>query len=400
MSAMIFFPKSFLGTSVNFGNDLTWTVFERLGEEVNQQDELSYMTSGSRSRSIAAFLCHDSSNPDEIMTLKIIMQIPYTGTDLETANERQRQATQRLPYCVQYEFDARTKLSACGCYAAPLFHSYKWEEQAIDDMVPGGWAIYMLIQQAPVIPLGGLDDTFKTVFWSLPYSARNDIREAFRAAWEACVEVGILPQEGHLGGLWWDPESKKFHGSALGSSDCGTRRVGDSCFVLNLDFSKYEISRVRFFTPSFLGTIIDFTTPQPLKWTVLEKLSEEVYQQTAYDHKELGAASHYIGLFRCSNSDGPDKMMILKITMQVTCAGTELFPAQERGKQATTAPPIFGVQDETGMVPRWLDNTPTIRASASWFRVLELECFRAGGDEGCISDCMDGPVFVLVFYRK
>lgn len=72
MSAIIFFPKSFLGTSVNFGNDLTWTVFEKLGEEVNQQNELSYMTSGSRSRSIAAFLCHDSSNPDEIITLKII----------------------------------------------------------------------------------------------------------------------------------------------------------------------------------------------------------------------------------------------------------------------------------------------------------------------------------------
>lgn len=49
-------------------------MFEKLGEEVNQQDELSYMTSGSRSRSIATFLCHDSSNPDEIMTLKIIMQ--------------------------------------------------------------------------------------------------------------------------------------------------------------------------------------------------------------------------------------------------------------------------------------------------------------------------------------
>lgn len=74
MSAIIFFPKSFLGTSVYFGNDLTWTVFEKLGEEVNQQDELSYMTSGSRSRSIATFLCHDSSNPDEIMTSKIIMQ--------------------------------------------------------------------------------------------------------------------------------------------------------------------------------------------------------------------------------------------------------------------------------------------------------------------------------------
>lgn len=106
-------------------------------------------------------------------------RIPYAGTELETANERQKQATQKLPYGVQCEFDARRKLAACGCDATPLLHSYKREEQGIDGMVSGGWTIYMLIQQAPGAPLGGVDDTFKTFFWGSPYSVRNDIRKAF-----------------------------------------------------------------------------------------------------------------------------------------------------------------------------------------------------------------------------
>lgn len=59
MSDKAFFQRSFLGTNIEFGQKSTWTVSQKLSEEVKQQDENRYQTFGPTSRSIAKFLCHE-----------------------------------------------------------------------------------------------------------------------------------------------------------------------------------------------------------------------------------------------------------------------------------------------------------------------------------------------------
>lgn len=74
MSEKVFFPRSFLGASVDFDQKSTWTVSKKLSEEVKQQDESRYQTFGPQSRSIAKFLCHEVGKPNKMMIMKIMMQ--------------------------------------------------------------------------------------------------------------------------------------------------------------------------------------------------------------------------------------------------------------------------------------------------------------------------------------
>ena len=74
MSDKVFFPRSFLGTNIDFGQESKWTVSQKLSEEVKQQDESCYQTFRPQSRSIAKFLCHEVGKPDNVMIMKIMMQ--------------------------------------------------------------------------------------------------------------------------------------------------------------------------------------------------------------------------------------------------------------------------------------------------------------------------------------
>lgn len=89
-----------------------------------------------------------------------------------------------LPRLVQYQFDARKKLVAHGCTPAPLLHKHQHEKQAENGLVPDGWIIYMLIQQASGVPVCYIDDGPKAEYWTLSASVRIDIRKVFRTAWE------------------------------------------------------------------------------------------------------------------------------------------------------------------------------------------------------------------------
>lgn len=85
---------------------------------------------------------------------------------------------------VQYEFDARKTLAAKGCDSAPLLYRYKQTKQDASGLVPDGWIIYKLVPQMPGENLGFVDEGRSTRFWSSPAPVREEIRKAFRTAWE------------------------------------------------------------------------------------------------------------------------------------------------------------------------------------------------------------------------
>lgn len=49
-------------------------MFEKLKEEVNQQNVHTFHFYGAASRSVATFLCHDIDNRDEVMVTRIMLQ--------------------------------------------------------------------------------------------------------------------------------------------------------------------------------------------------------------------------------------------------------------------------------------------------------------------------------------
>lgn len=52
----------------------TWTLVQKLGEEVRQSNAYIRETYGGASTSLATFSCENASNPGEIATIKVIMQ--------------------------------------------------------------------------------------------------------------------------------------------------------------------------------------------------------------------------------------------------------------------------------------------------------------------------------------
>ena len=59
----------------------------------------------------------------------------------------------------------------------PALFSYKIEKQTVDGLVPGGYLVFMLLEQVSGIRLDN-------VYWDLPASERQKIRQAFRVAWQ------------------------------------------------------------------------------------------------------------------------------------------------------------------------------------------------------------------------
>lgn len=71
-----FFLPSYLGTNSTFDKPQhsTWTILEKLSEEVNQQDGYSYRTYGAASHSVATFYCGNVNDSSQVMLIKVMMQ--------------------------------------------------------------------------------------------------------------------------------------------------------------------------------------------------------------------------------------------------------------------------------------------------------------------------------------
>ncbi|KAL4806634.1 hypothetical protein BDV18DRAFT_159805 [Aspergillus unguis] len=209
----------------------TWQLVEKLGDKNTQLSAEEYNVSnesntdyGKPSAAYGAFRCQNTSDPDDVAFMKIIMQygvtppireqfdetppndsrIPWAGAEFVSSTERARQADNtNLPLYAQWEIEPLEILTKNNCSAAPHIRIHEKAVQEEDQMVTGGFIHYLLIDYAPG------DQLTEDNFWKLPGNERVKIREAFKAAWEECVRAGVVPCMAGIRHLFWDSESSK-----------------------------------------------------------------------------------------------------------------------------------------------------------------------------------------------
>lgn len=142
----VFFPLSFLGTSVDFTDESKTKGIKKLNEDVFQQDEKSCLTFGSVSRSIATSLCQKKiiKRKSEAKTMKIMMQYVkfLQNSPILESVRLARLAIPNLTY-TGYHTQEQNSIPAQKSESKPL------EDTPIPapGFVPGGWIIHMVIEQ-------------------------------------------------------------------------------------------------------------------------------------------------------------------------------------------------------------------------------------------------------------
>ncbi|KAI9928725.1 hypothetical protein ASPWEDRAFT_180297 [Aspergillus wentii DTO 134E9] len=151
MAEKSFFTRSFIGRNIVFGSSRpsTWTLTEKLSEEVFQKDRISSQNSGIISVSHGTFHCRNVHDHSDTAMIKIIMQIPYAASELEYSQYRAQQASNEVPFLEQWEIDARKKLAINKCTSTHTLHNVKFETQGTNGSVPGGFIVYMRLEAVP-----------------------------------------------------------------------------------------------------------------------------------------------------------------------------------------------------------------------------------------------------------
>lgn len=161
--------------SASSGISRTWVITEKLSERAAPLTDHDVKVGRGSAKTVGKFLCHLAEDANQIAFMRIYQQIPITGTEGADHDILARQA---VPPGVCGELESFKLLQTRRCNAVPSFLGYAESTQGDDDLVPGGYIRYLVLEKVPGEPLT------KEFFWSLDDTARKDIRSKFRVAYE------------------------------------------------------------------------------------------------------------------------------------------------------------------------------------------------------------------------
>lgn len=122
-----------------------------------------------------------------------LARIPYAGSELLPRPDVAKQAClDKFPSGVNKELTALCALTEQGCDSTPILLDSQLDIQGDNDILPGGFIVFLLTSQAPGIQLDpmpwsldvGREEDLKTAnFWQFTREERDNIREAVKIAW-------------------------------------------------------------------------------------------------------------------------------------------------------------------------------------------------------------------------
>jgi len=209
MAGRDYFGKRFIGMNISFTqpHPSTWTLVAKVKEKYLQLDESDTEAFQATSSAWAMFTCRNVDDPDEEVLMRISMQISYLGSEFDLSGERATQASETLGSFAQSEFDALRCLTERRCKSTPTLLGYKKDKQDENMLIPGGYIFYLLMTRLPGILLGTSVE-LDSLFWTLPSTTRDDIREAFKVAYMNLLDGGIYPKFPGFKHLLWDEALK------------------------------------------------------------------------------------------------------------------------------------------------------------------------------------------------
>ncbi|OGM47927.1 hypothetical protein ABOM_002739 [Aspergillus bombycis] len=158
----------------------------------------------------ALFGCEEVGNPGHKGYVLLYMQIPFEGTEFAAPDVRAHQASLDLPYSALDQYTCYQTLKNIGSEHTPTLIGSKKESQGQDSWVPGGYLFYIAFSKVPGVRiLSGVIG--EGLFYTLPLSKRDQIREAFKVAYTSFAKSGVLPSWDAQRELYWDEHTGKLY---------------------------------------------------------------------------------------------------------------------------------------------------------------------------------------------
>lgn len=153
-----------------------WIVIDKLDENSRLITQSELASGMGPAFTAGKYLCWPSAgNENKLAFMRIYKQIPLDGTRLDSVQVREAQASKPRNHV---ELDALKDFTENKCTATPKLLGYRFDKQDGNDLVPGGYIMYLVWEKVPGDPLDINE------FWSLPFSRRQIIRDKFKKAYE------------------------------------------------------------------------------------------------------------------------------------------------------------------------------------------------------------------------
>lgn len=162
------------GTVISFDQPgpSQWQIVKKLNEDDFQLTEDEYRHGHRLSVAITKLLCHDPEDHKKHAFMRIYLQVPYRGTEIEDPDTRATQATKIIPQeLIAYE--ELTRKSSI----TPKLLGHKTTIQDKSGPVPGGFVVWLVWEMLPGLRLGSRHGP--DAFWALDDTEREEIRISF-----------------------------------------------------------------------------------------------------------------------------------------------------------------------------------------------------------------------------
>jgi len=183
----------------------TWVLDQKLDEKSSQRTKERSIPPHDPCFAWAVFSCKRKDGQGEKCAVKIWIQIPYTGTELESAQSRRAQAQGGFPSSCMETAKALCLLRDNKSEHSPSYITIIETRQGDNGLVPAGFLIYTFMTWCPGVPLLAKD------YNSKPKEERDTIRHAFKEAWDDARRCGVVNKSPSEGDLLWDAPNKKCH---------------------------------------------------------------------------------------------------------------------------------------------------------------------------------------------
>ncbi|KAJ5800608.1 uncharacterized protein N7518_002676 [Penicillium psychrosexuale] len=161
----------------------TWLIVEKLSEKPTPIDPEDFDVGMGPAYTVGKYRCRDIKN-DVYAFMRIYKQIPLAGTELDNLAVRRKQACKPRRHT---ELSALKSFTENGCTATPKLFGYQIGKQDENDLVPGGYIIYLVWEKVRGDSLSSQE------FWSLPYHRRQTIRKNFKNAYMELLKAKYKP---------------------------------------------------------------------------------------------------------------------------------------------------------------------------------------------------------------
>jgi hypothetical protein len=162
-----------------------WLILEKLSERLTPVTRKDFDNGMGPAYTSGKYLCRltGAGNKRKLAYMRIYKQIPLAGTELDNLDVRKAQASEPRNHV---ELDALKYLTENRCTATPKLRGYGIEKQDSNDLVPGGYIMYVVWEKVPG------DSLDPKEFWNLPYNKRQIIRDNFKKAYTFVAERFIM----------------------------------------------------------------------------------------------------------------------------------------------------------------------------------------------------------------